>query len=107
MTITDTEAMMKRVEAAIAAAQQSGDKDGARQYYRQNAPPIVRDYPLVPNARFTIDAGTDADLVDQAFGAQIVFDLPGVAERATRNIALEDYSLASAAGTNATATPLP
>ena len=51
-------------------------------YYREGAPPIVRDYPLGPNARFTIDAGADADLVDQAFGAQVVFDQPGVAERA-------------------------
>ena len=42
----------------------------------------MRDYPLEPHARFTIDAGADADLVDQAFGAQVVFDLPGVAERA-------------------------
>jgi hypothetical protein len=51
-------------------------------YYREGAPPIVRDYPLGPNARFTIDASADADLVDQAFGAQVVFDQPGVAERA-------------------------
>jgi hypothetical protein len=51
-------------------------------YYRENAPPIVRDYPLGPNARFTIDASADADLVDQAFGAQVVFDRPGVAEHA-------------------------
>jgi hypothetical protein len=51
-------------------------------YYREAASPIVRDYPLGPNARFTIDASADADLVNQAFGAQVVFDQPGVAERA-------------------------
>ena len=51
-------------------------------YYREGAPPIVRDYPLTPHARFTIDAGADADLVGHAFGAQVVFDRPGVAERA-------------------------
>jgi YVTN family beta-propeller protein len=51
-------------------------------YFRENAPAIVRDYPLEPGSRKTVDASTDADLRDQAFGARITFDLPGVAERA-------------------------
>src|SRR5688572_31778237 len=40
------------------------------------------DYPLGPGSRKTISAGDDAELRDQAFGARITFDLPGVAERA-------------------------
>jgi YVTN family beta-propeller protein len=51
-------------------------------YFREGAPVITRDYPLGPGSRRTIDAGDDAELRDQAFGARITFDLPGVAERA-------------------------
>jgi hypothetical protein len=51
-------------------------------YFRENAPAIVRDYSLEPGSRKTIDAGADAELRDQAFGARITFDAPGVAERA-------------------------
>jgi YVTN family beta-propeller protein len=51
-------------------------------YFRENAPAIVRDYPLAAGSRKTIDAGADAELRDQAFGARVTFDLPGVAERA-------------------------
>jgi hypothetical protein len=51
-------------------------------YFRENAPVITRDYPLAAGSRTTIDAGADVDLRDQAFGARITFDLPGVAERA-------------------------
>jgi YVTN family beta-propeller protein len=51
-------------------------------FFREGAPVITRDYPLAPGSRTTIDAGADGDLRDQAFGARITFDLPGVAERA-------------------------
>jgi YVTN family beta-propeller protein len=51
-------------------------------YFREGAPVITRDYPLGPGSRTTIDAGADVELRDQAFGARITFDLPGVAERA-------------------------
>jgi YVTN family beta-propeller protein/autotransporter-associated beta strand protein len=51
-------------------------------YFRENAPAIVRDYPLDPGSRKTIGAADDDDLRDRSFGARIRFDLPGVAERA-------------------------
>jgi hypothetical protein len=51
-------------------------------YFREGEPAIVRDYPLLPASRFTIDAGAEPDLANRSFGAQIVFDQPGVAERA-------------------------
>jgi hypothetical protein len=54
-------------------------------YYREDAPPIVRDYPLAPNTRFTIDAAADADLVDQSFGALIESTHPIVVERSMYN----------------------
>jgi uncharacterized repeat protein (TIGR01451 family) len=43
---------------------------------------VQRDYPLAPASRLTIDAGADAALVDRSFGATVVFDRPGMAERA-------------------------
>lgn len=48
-------------------------------YFREGAPPIVRDYALAPNSRRTIDVGEDAGLVDTSFGARIDFDQPGMA----------------------------
>jgi autotransporter-associated beta strand protein len=51
------------------------------QFLRENNTPIVRTYQLEPNARFTVDAGADPDLVNQSFGMTVRFDLPGVAER--------------------------
>jgi hypothetical protein len=51
-------------------------------YFREGEPTLVRDYPLLPASRFTIDAGAEPDLVNRSFGAQVVFDQPGVAERA-------------------------
>ena len=49
---------------------------------RRDAALLVRDYPLPPRSRVTIDAGTMSELVDRSFGARVTFDLPGVAERA-------------------------
>jgi hypothetical protein len=51
-------------------------------WLRENEPALTRDYPLPPSSRITIDAGADPDLVDRAFGARVVFDQPGAAERA-------------------------
>jgi autotransporter-associated beta strand protein len=50
-------------------------------YLRENAPAIVRTYPLAPKSRFTVDAGADQELVGQSFGMRVTFDQPGVAER--------------------------
>ena len=51
-------------------------------YFREGEPPLVRDYPLMPASRRTIDAGQDAELVNRSFGARVDFDRPGAAERA-------------------------
>jgi hypothetical protein len=51
-------------------------------YLRENEPPVTRDYPLPPYARFTVDAGADAELRFRAFGIEVTFEQPGVAERA-------------------------
>jgi autotransporter-associated beta strand protein len=50
-------------------------------YLRENAPAIVRTYPLAPKSRFTVDAGADSELVGHSFGMRVTFDQPGVAER--------------------------
>ena len=50
-------------------------------YLRENAPALVRTYPIGPKSRFTVDAGADPELVGQAFGMRVTFDQPGVAER--------------------------
>jgi hypothetical protein len=51
-------------------------------WLRENEPALQRDYELPPSSRVTIDAASDPDLVDRAFGARVVFDQPGAAERA-------------------------
>jgi DNA-binding beta-propeller fold protein YncE len=51
-------------------------------WLREGETPLARDYPLPPNSRFTVDTRADAELIDRSFGAHVVFDLPGVAERA-------------------------
>jgi hypothetical protein len=51
-------------------------------YFREGAGPVTRDYPLKAWARETIDIGSDPDLRYQAFGTEVTFDHPGVAERA-------------------------
>jgi hypothetical protein len=51
-------------------------------FLREGAPPVTRDYPLPPATRLTIYAGDDPDLVNTSFGARVLFDQPGVAERA-------------------------
>ena len=51
-------------------------------WLREGAAPLQRDYPIGPSSRYTVNAGDDADLVNTSFGAHVVFDLPGVAERA-------------------------
>ncbi len=51
-------------------------------YFRENAPPLLRTYPLAARSRTTIDAGEDAELRNRSFGARVTFDLAGAAERA-------------------------
>ena len=51
-------------------------------WLREGAAPVQRDYPMGPQSRVTVNAGDDAELVNTSFGAHVVFDQPGVAERA-------------------------
>ena len=48
----------------------------------ENGAPVTQVFDLAPTSRKTIFAGDIASLRDQAFGIQVVFDAPGVAERA-------------------------
>jgi hypothetical protein len=52
------------------------------EYLRDGELPIVRTYPLQPRARFTVDIGADAALVDRSFGMVVTFQKEGMAERA-------------------------
>ena len=49
-------------------------------YLREHEPPLTRDYTMAPNARVTIEAGADPDLINRAFGARVRFDRPGAAD---------------------------
>jgi hypothetical protein len=51
-------------------------------YLRENVGPVTRQYDLDPLERFTVDLGADVDLVNQSFGMEVTFTLPGIAERA-------------------------
>ena len=43
---------------------------------------MTRVYDLAPLQRFTVDIGADAELVNNSFGMEVTFSLPGIAERA-------------------------
>ena len=51
-------------------------------WLREGQTPVQRDYPMGPSSRHTVNAGDESELVNTSFGARVVFDLPGVAERA-------------------------
>ncbi len=51
-------------------------------YFREGSGLLTRDYNLPAASRVTIDAGADPELVNTSFGARVVFDKPGAAERA-------------------------
>ena len=51
-------------------------------WLREGEPLLTRSYQVPPNSRLTVDARADAELIDRSFGASVVFDQPGVAERA-------------------------
>jgi hypothetical protein len=51
-------------------------------WLRENEPVVIRDYPLAPSSRSTVDTSTEPELAGRAFGAHVVFDRPGAAERA-------------------------
>jgi hypothetical protein len=51
-------------------------------YLRENNTTVTRTYELDPLERFTVDLGADQALVNQSFGMEVTFTLPGIAERA-------------------------
>jgi hypothetical protein len=51
-------------------------------YLRENATTVTRQYNLASLQRFTVDLGADSELVNQSFGMEVTFTLPGIAERA-------------------------
>jgi Ca2+-binding RTX toxin-like protein len=51
-------------------------------FLREGATPVTEIFDLLPTSRRTIFAGDIVALRDQSFGIQVVFDAPGVAERA-------------------------
>jgi hypothetical protein len=51
-------------------------------YLLESGAPVQRDYTMAATSRLTIDTGADDALTNQAFGAIVTFDLPGMAERA-------------------------
>jgi hypothetical protein len=51
-------------------------------YLMEDGPIVVRDYEVKAHTRVTVDAGAVPELINRSFGAQIVFDQPGLAERA-------------------------
>jgi autotransporter-associated beta strand protein len=76
-------------------------------FLRENGAPFDKVFSVQPKSRFNVDTGPGTlvpELIDESFGALIVSDQPIAVERAM-------YSNAGnhvwAAGTNATATPLP
>jgi DNA-binding beta-propeller fold protein YncE len=50
-------------------------------WLREGEAPLTRSYPMAANSRGTVDTRADAELLDRSFGATVVFDQPGVAER--------------------------
>jgi autotransporter-associated beta strand protein len=66
----------------LLANPQSSPNVATVRYLRENAPAIVRTYPVDANSRFTVDASADSELVGSSFGMHVTFDQPGVAERA-------------------------
>jgi hypothetical protein len=51
-------------------------------YLREGDSGVTRSYQLAPLQRYTVDIGADEELVNRSFGMEVVFTLPGIAERA-------------------------
>jgi hypothetical protein len=66
----------------LLANPQNAANQATVKYLRENTTPVTRTYDLAPLQRFTVDIGADADLVNQSFGMEVTFTLPGIAERA-------------------------
>jgi Domain of unknown function (DUF4394)/Calx-beta domain/Bacterial Ig domain len=66
----------------LLANPQNAANQATVKYLREGASTITRVYPLNPLQRFTVDIGADADLVNNSFGMEVTFTLPGIAERA-------------------------
>jgi hypothetical protein len=73
-------------------------------FLREGLAPVERTFVVGPRSRFNVDTSGVSELADLNFGATITSDQPIAVERAMYNNA---NGLVWAAGTNATATPLP
>jgi autotransporter-associated beta strand protein len=73
-------------------------------FLREGLSPVERTFEVSPRSRFNVDTGAVSELADLSFGAVITSDQPIAVERAMYNNANGQLW---AAGTNATATPLP
>ena len=73
-------------------------------FLREGQAPVERSYEVNPRSRYNVDTGAVSELAGLNFGAVITSDQPIVVERAMYNNANGQLW---AAGTNATATPLP
>jgi hypothetical protein len=73
-------------------------------FLREGQGPVEKTYEVNPQSRFNVDTGAVPELANLSFGAVITSDQPIAVERAMYNNANGQMW---AAGTNATATPLP
>jgi hypothetical protein len=60
---------------------QSEPNDVAVRFLREGDSPVTKTFRIAPHARLTVDAGSHEELVNTAFGIEVTFTLPGVAER--------------------------
>jgi hypothetical protein len=66
----------------LLANPQNAANQATVKYLRENTTPVTRVYNLTALQRFTVDLGADAELVNNSFGMEVTFTLPGIAERA-------------------------
>jgi hypothetical protein len=66
----------------LLANPQNAANQATVKYLREQNSSVTRVYDLSPLQRFTVDIGADAELVNQSFGMEVTFALPGIAERA-------------------------
>jgi hypothetical protein len=66
----------------LLANPQNAANQATVKYLREGNSTVTRVYDLNPLQRFTVDIGADAELVNQSFGMEVTFALPGIAERA-------------------------
>jgi hypothetical protein len=80
--------------------------DVTMRFYRQDGPPVVKQFTVLTNSRFTVAVGATLvpEITAGSFGVDITSSAPIVVERAMYGNA---NGVIWAAGTSATATKLP